>query len=82
MSTPSSSRSSRARACSSLSPGSTVPPGVRTEARKAGGRVLSEGGYEPVDSMIYYAQPGPLAPMSEERVFAAIRRVMRKAGAR
>ncbi len=45
-------------------------------------RVLSEGGYEPVDSMIYYAQPGPLAPTSEEQVFATIRRVMRKAGAR
>ncbi len=45
-------------------------------------RVLSEGGYEPIDSMIYYAQPGPLASTSEEQVFATIRRVMRKAGAR
>jgi hypothetical protein len=45
-------------------------------------RVLSEGGYEAVDSMIYYAQPGPFAPTVEEQVFDAIHRVLRKAGAR
>ena len=45
-------------------------------------RVLGEGGYEPVDSMIYYGQPGPFAPDVEERVFAAVQRVMRQVGAR
>ncbi len=39
-------------------------------------RVQREGGYEPVDSMIYYAQPGPLADTVEDRVVAAIRDVM------
>ena len=41
-------------------------------------RVLKEGGYEAVDSMIYYGQPGPFAPDVEERVFAAIHRVMKR----
>jgi hypothetical protein len=41
-------------------------------------RVLEEGGYEAVDSMIYYGQPGPFAADVEERVFAAIQRVMRR----
>jgi hypothetical protein len=44
-------------------------------------RVLSEGGYEAVDSMIYYGQPGPFAESVEEDVFAAIARVMGKVGA-
>jgi hypothetical protein len=44
-------------------------------------RVLREGGYEPVDSMIYYAQPGPLAENVEDRVFDAIRKVMNRVGA-
>jgi hypothetical protein len=35
-------------------------------------RVLQEGGYESVHSMIYYGQPGPFAPTVEERVFEAI----------
>ncbi len=39
-------------------------------------RVLKEGGYEPVDSMIYYGQPGPFAPGVEELVIAACRRVL------
>jgi neutral ceramidase len=43
-------------------------------------RVLREGGYEPVDSMIYYAQPGPLAEDVESRIFAAIQRVMGRVG--
>lgn len=43
-------------------------------------RVLREGGYEAVDSMFYYAQPGPFAEDVEERVFAAIRRVMKSVG--
>ena len=41
-------------------------------------RVLLEGGYEAVDSMIYYGQPGPFAEDVEDRVFAAIRRVMQR----
>jgi len=39
-------------------------------------RVLREGGYEPVDSMIYYAQPGPFAEDVENRIFDAIRKAM------
>jgi len=45
-------------------------------------RVLREGGYEPVDSMIYYAQPGPLAENVEETVLRAVRTVMARAGAK
>lgn len=41
-------------------------------------RVLSEGGYEAVDSMIYYGQPGPFTEDVEDRIFAAIHRVMRR----
>jgi hypothetical protein len=43
-------------------------------------RVLREGGYEAVDSMFYYAQPGPFAEDVEERVFASIRQVMKSVG--
>ena len=43
-------------------------------------RVLREGGYEAVDSMFYYAQSGPFAGDVEERVFAAIRQVMKSVG--
>jgi neutral ceramidase len=43
-------------------------------------RVLREGGYEAVDSMFYYAQAGPFAEDVEERVFAAIRQVMKGVG--
>ncbi len=45
-------------------------------------RMLSEGGYEVKDSMIYYGQPGPFAEDVEDRIFAAINRVARKAGLR
>jgi neutral ceramidase len=38
-------------------------------------RVLQEGGYEAVDNMIYYGQPGPFAESLEEAIFAAVRRV-------
>jgi hypothetical protein len=41
-------------------------------------RVLKEGGYEPDESMIYYGFPGPFADGVEERVFTAIREVMKK----
>lgn len=43
-------------------------------------RMLSEGGYEVKDSMIYYGQPGPFADDVEDRVFAAIYRVAKKVG--
>jgi len=43
-------------------------------------RVLKEGGYEPVDSMLYYGQPGPFAEDVEERVFAAMREVLKRVG--
>ena len=43
-------------------------------------RVLKEGGYEAVDSMIYYGMPGPFSDQVEEQVFAAIHRVMKRVG--
>ncbi len=43
-------------------------------------RVLIEGGYEPVDSMIYYGCPGPFADSVEERVFTAVHQVMKRVG--
>lgn len=43
-------------------------------------RVLKEGGYEANDSMIYYGQSGPFAPDVEDRVFAAVRRVLKDVG--
>jgi neutral ceramidase len=43
-------------------------------------RVLHEGGYEPVDSMIYYGQPGPLAENVEEVIFRNIRDLLAQAG--
>jgi hypothetical protein len=43
-------------------------------------RMLAEGGYEVVDNLVYYGQPGPFAPGVEERVFACLRRAMKKVG--
>jgi hypothetical protein len=43
-------------------------------------RVLSEGGYEAVDSMIYYGMPGPFQPGVEGRVFGAIHQAMKQVG--
>ena len=43
-------------------------------------RVLREGGYEAVDNMIYYGQPGPFAPGVEAHVFDAIHEAMKKIG--
>jgi neutral ceramidase len=40
-------------------------------------RMLAEGGYEVVDNMVYYGQPGPFAAGVEARVFTAIGRVMK-----
>jgi len=44
-------------------------------------RVLQEGGYEPVDSMIYYGQPGPLTEKVEETVMDACNRLLAKIAA-
>lgn len=43
-------------------------------------RVLREGGYEAVDSMIYYGQAGPFADDVEDRVFAAVHQAMKDVG--
>jgi hypothetical protein len=43
-------------------------------------RVLKEGGYEAVDSMVSYVQPGPYADDVEERVLAGVRSVMGAVG--
>lgn len=43
-------------------------------------RVLQEGGYEAVDSMAYYGQPGPYAGDVEERIFTGIHQVLKRAG--
>jgi hypothetical protein len=42
--------------------------------------VLRGGGYEPVDSMIYYGQPGPFAENVEDTIFQAIHKAMKEAG--
>jgi hypothetical protein len=43
-------------------------------------RILREGGYEAVDNLVYYGQPGPFAPGVEARVFEAIRAALKKVG--
>lgn len=43
-------------------------------------KVLEEGGYEAVDSMIYYGKPGPFASDVEERIMKTIHSVMRRVG--
>ena len=42
--------------------------------------LLREGGYEAVDNLVYYGQPGPFAQGVEARVFDAIRAAMKKVG--
>jgi hypothetical protein len=42
--------------------------------------VLKGGGYEPVDSMIYYGQPGPFAEDIEETVMGAVHSVLKRVG--
>jgi hypothetical protein len=39
-------------------------------------RILKEGGYEAVDSMIYYGQPGPFTEEVEPRIQEGVRQVM------
>ncbi|MDQ6678878.1 MAG: hypothetical protein M3Z09_16465, partial [Acidobacteriota bacterium] len=43
-------------------------------------RILKEGGYEAVDAMIYYGQPGPYTESVEEQIFKLIHKVMAKVG--
>jgi len=43
-------------------------------------RVLQEGGYEAVDSMVFYGQPGPFADDVEDRVLDGIDAVMKRVG--
>ena len=43
-------------------------------------KILQEGGYEAVSSMVYYGQPGPFAPEVEEIIHASIRDVMKRVG--
>lgn len=43
-------------------------------------RVLSEGGYEPDISMIYYGLPGPYAESVEERIMAGIHKALGSVG--
>ena len=43
-------------------------------------RVLQEGGYEAVDNMIYYGQPGPFTETVEDVITAAVRRVAEAVG--
>jgi hypothetical protein len=43
-------------------------------------RILREGGYEAVDSMIYYGQPGPFTEEVEARIQDAVRQVMKRVG--
>ena len=43
-------------------------------------RIISEGGYEASDSMIYYGLPGPYAPEVEERMKDSIKAIMGRVG--
>ena len=45
-------------------------------------RVLREGGYEAVDSMVAYGRPGPFAENVEETIFRAVDDVMKQVGAK
>jgi neutral ceramidase len=42
--------------------------------------VLKGGGYEPVDSMIYYGQPGPFTEDVEDRIVSAVHGVAKRVG--
>jgi hypothetical protein len=43
-------------------------------------RVLKEGGYEAVDSMVYYGQPGPFNEEVEETIMSGVHSVMKRVG--
>jgi neutral ceramidase len=43
-------------------------------------KILQEGGYEAVQSMVYYGQPGPFTPDVEDLIHESIRVVMKRVG--
>jgi hypothetical protein len=43
-------------------------------------RIVKEGGYEAVDSMIYYGQPGPFTEEVEDTIFGTIHQVLSRVG--
>lgn len=43
-------------------------------------RMIPEGGYEVIDSQIYYDKPGPYAPELEERIISEAHKLARKVG--
>ena len=43
-------------------------------------RMFKEGGYEVIDSMIYYDQPGPYKPEIEERIIGKVHELARRVG--
>jgi hypothetical protein len=43
-------------------------------------KILQEGGYEAVDSMIYYGRPGPYTSEVEETIVSTVHRVMKRVG--
>ncbi|MCP5524621.1 MAG: neutral/alkaline non-lysosomal ceramidase N-terminal domain-containing protein [Verrucomicrobiales bacterium] len=43
-------------------------------------QIIAEGGYEPVSSMIYYGQPGPLADSAEETIFDGVTKLLGRLG--
>ncbi|MCC6590662.1 MAG: neutral/alkaline non-lysosomal ceramidase N-terminal domain-containing protein [Bryobacterales bacterium] len=45
-------------------------------------RILKEGGYEGLTSMIYYGQPGPFAADVEDRIWLAVAKAMKRVGAK
>jgi hypothetical protein len=45
-------------------------------------RMFAEGGYEVIDSMIYYDLPGPFIPAIEEKIIKKVHELARRAGRR
>jgi hypothetical protein len=45
-------------------------------------RMYKEGGYEVIDSMIYYDRPGPYTPEIEEKIIGKVRELNRSIGAK
>ena len=43
-------------------------------------RMFKEGGYEVIDSMIYYDLPGPYKPEIEERIIDKVHELARRVG--
>jgi neutral ceramidase len=45
-------------------------------------RILKEGGYEPVDSMVYYGMPAPFVPEVEPQILQTVEQVLGRVGVR